>query len=120
MPSPLVRVLKGKEGCDGVRIVIDYRYVNRSGFRGIGRCNFVTVADCKAGYWQIPMLEEDKWLTAFVCDAGLFDFNRASFDLKRSGNTFVHAMHVILCSLRKFMGLFVDDAAVYSHQRKEH
>ena len=51
----------------------DYRYVNRftrddayqlsdisSVFQRIGGCNFVTVADCKAGYWQIPVLEEDK------------------------------------------------------------
>ena len=29
MASPLVCVLKGKEGCDGVRLAIDYRYVNR-------------------------------------------------------------------------------------------
>ena len=29
MTSPLVCVLKGKEGCDGVRLAIDYRYVNR-------------------------------------------------------------------------------------------
>ena len=50
-------------------------------FQCIGRCNFVTVADCKAGYWQIPMLEEDR-KTAFVCDAGLFEFNRAPFGLK--------------------------------------
>jgi len=45
-------------------------------FQRMGHCNFVTVADSKAGYWQIPTLEEDKWLTAFVCDAGLFEFNR--------------------------------------------
>jgi len=65
------------------------------------------------------MLEEDKWLTAFVCNDGFFDFNRASFDLKRSGTTFVRAMRVILSSLRKFTGLFVD-ATVYTHQWKEH
>jgi len=113
----LVCVLKRKEGCDGVRLAIDYRYVNSftrddaytlpdisCGFQRIGRCNFVTVADCKAGYWQIPMLEKDKWLTAFVCDGGLFDFNWAPFDLKSSGNTFVRAVHVILSSLRKFTG----------------
>ena len=98
MASPLVCVLKGKEGCDGVRLAVDYRYVNRftrddayplpdisSVFQRIGRCNFVSVVDCKAGYWQIPMLQEDKWLTAFVCDARLFEFNRASFGLKGSG-----------------------------------
>jgi len=29
MASPLVCVLKGKGGCDGVRLTVDYRYVNR-------------------------------------------------------------------------------------------
>jgi len=92
MASPSVCVLKGKNFCDGVRLVIAYRYVNSftrddayplpdisSVFQRIGRCNFIIVADCKAGYRQIPMLEEDKWLTAFVCNAGLFKFNRALF-----------------------------------------
>jgi len=63
MASPLVCVLKGKEGCDSVRLAVDYRYVNcftrddayplpdiSSVFQRIGRCTFVTVADCKAGY----------------------------------------------------------------------
>jgi len=29
MASPLVCVLKGKERCDGVRLAVDYRYVNK-------------------------------------------------------------------------------------------
>jgi len=29
MASPLVCVLKGKKGCNGVRLVVDYRYANR-------------------------------------------------------------------------------------------
>ena len=29
MASPLVCVFKGKEGRDGVRLAVDYRYVNR-------------------------------------------------------------------------------------------
>ena len=32
MTSPLVCVLKGKEGRDGVRLAVDYRYVNRFTF----------------------------------------------------------------------------------------
>jgi len=40
--------------------------------------------------------------------------------LKGSGNNFVRAMNVILSSLRKFTGSFVDDVAVISHQGKEH
>jgi len=50
-------------------------------------------------------------VNSFLCDAGLFEFNRAPFGLKGSGNTFVRAMNVILSSLRKFMGSFVDDVA---------
>jgi len=86
MASPLVCVLKGKDGRDGVRLAVDYRYVNRftrgdafplpdiaSVFQRIGRSRFISITDCKAGYWTIPLREEDKWLTAFVCDAGLFE-----------------------------------------------
>jgi len=71
--SPLVCVLKGKGGCDGVRLVIDYRYVNRftqpdacvlpdlsSVFQRVGRsCSIISVADCKSGYYQLAMREED-------------------------------------------------------------
>lgn len=84
MASPLVCVLKGKEGCDGVRLAVDYRYVNsfthddsyplpdlQSIFQHVGHSNIISVADCKAGYWQLPMKEDQKWLTAFVCDAGV-------------------------------------------------
>jgi len=84
MASPMVCVLKGKEGCDGVRLAVDYRYVNsfthddsyplpdlQSIFQHVGHSNIISVADCKAGYWQLPMKEDQKWLTAFVCDAGV-------------------------------------------------
>jgi hypothetical protein len=28
-----------------------------------------------AGYWQIPMTEEDKSKTAFITDSGFYEFN---------------------------------------------
>ena len=133
MASPLVCVLKGKEGCDGVRLAVDYRYVNRfthgdayalpdlsSIFQRVGRSRYITIADCKSGYWQLPIKEEDKWLSAFVCDAGLFEFNRAAFGLKGSGNSFVRAITKILRPIREFTDSFVDDVAVHSDQWKEH
>jgi len=65
MASPLVCVLKGRDGCDGVRLAVDYRYVNRF-IRGdvfllteIGcvfqyrDCNhFIHVTDCKTRRWH--------------------------------------------------------------------
>jgi len=147
MASPLVCVLKGKEGCDGVHLAVDYRYVNRftrgdayalpcalvicifnkltyldlsSIFQRVGRSRYITTTDCKVGYWQLPTKEKDKWLTASVCDAGLFEFNRVPFGLKGSGNSFVRAITMILYPIREFTDSFVDDVVVHSHQWKEH
>jgi len=66
MSSPLVCILKGRGGQDGVRLAVDYRFLNRytasdalplrdiaSVFERIGQSRFITVRDCKAGYWQI-------------------------------------------------------------------
>jgi len=127
--SPLVCVLKGKGGCDGIKLAIDYRYVNRfthgdayplpdilSVFQRVGKSRYISLADCKAGYLQLPVREEDKWLTAFVCDAGLFEFNRAPFRLKGSGNSFVCALSNILRPIREFTDSFVDYIAVHSDE----
>ena len=62
----------------------------------------------------------NKWLTAFVCDVGLFEFNRVPFGLKGSGSSFVRAINMILRPIREFTYLFVDDVAVHSDKWKEH
>ena len=66
-------MLKGKDGRDGVPLAVDYRYVNRfslgdafplldiaSVFQRIDRSRFISITDCNAGYWTIPLREEDK------------------------------------------------------------
>jgi len=73
MASPLVCVLKGKDNCNNVRLAVDYRYVNsfthddsyilpdlQSIFQRVGHSNLITVANCKTGYWQLPMRENQK------------------------------------------------------------
>ena len=89
-------------------------------FQRVGRSRYITIVDCKAGYWQIGIREEDKWLTAFVCDAGLFEFNRVPFGMKSSGNSFVHAITKILHPIRAFTDSFVDNIAVHSDQWRVH
>lgn len=133
MASALVCILKKNDINNGVRLAVDYRYLNRftrgdayplpdisSVLQRIGRSKVITITDCKAGYWQVPMREEDKWLTAFVCDTGLFEFNRSPFGLKCSGHNFVRAITRILRPVRNFTDSFVDDVAVHSNQWKEH
>ena len=62
MASPLVCVLKGKGGCNGIRLAIDYRYVNRfaygdayplpdisSVFQRVGKSRYISLADSRLG-----------------------------------------------------------------------
>lgn len=85
MASPLVCVLKGKDGKDGVRLAVDYRYVNKytigdaypiKDFNDIiqrmGNSKFVSCFDARSGYWQHRVRTDHQWLTAFLCDEGLF------------------------------------------------
>jgi len=65
MASPLVCVLKGKDGKDGVRLAVDYRYVNKyiigDGYptpniddivQRIGKACYVSCFNAKRAYWQ--------------------------------------------------------------------
>jgi hypothetical protein len=73
MASPLVSILNGRDGKAGARLAIDYRYVifftlkdayimpNMNDLlQKVGSDNFVTTADCRSGYWQLPVRTENK------------------------------------------------------------
>jgi hypothetical protein len=72
MTSPLVCVLKGRDGKSGVRLAIDYKYVNRftvndayvmpnisDVLRKVGSSKFITSVDCFVvigSYWLILLI----------------------------------------------------------------
>jgi len=71
--SPLVCILKGKDGRDGVRLAVDYRYVNKYTYadaypisdvadvkQRIGGKRGITVVDAKSGYWATPVNPKDR------------------------------------------------------------
>jgi len=59
------------------------------------------------GYYQTPVREEDWWLTAFVCEFGLFEFTRTPFGMRSSGATFVRAIQMLLQPVSKFTASYV-------------
>ena len=106
MSSPIACVAK-KAG--GVRIACDYRYLNahtvgdafpmttvNETLSKLGAAKFLSTFDAKSGYWQIPVLERDQWLTAFVTHDGLYEWLRMPFGLKNAGATFVRAIRNVL------------------------
>ena len=127
MASPVVCVMKGQGGKDGVRIVVDYRYLNKytegdaypfplidEVVQRIGNATFISTFDARSGYWQTRVREEDQWKTAFICDDGLFEWTRTAFGMKSSGSTFVRAVQRILQPIKAFTDSYVDDMAVIS------
>ena len=136
MASPVVCVLKGKDGKGGVRLAVDYRYVNRYTVadayplpdvadivQEVGKARFISTFDATKGYYQTAVRESDCWLTAFICEFGLFEFTRTPFGMRSSGSTFVRAMQQVLQPVRKFTASFVDDMSVYSgtwHNHLDH
>lgn len=133
MCSPLVLVKKGKTFSDGIRLAVDYRYLNsftvsdafpipdiEDVIQRVGSKRYISVFDCRQGYWQTSVRKSDRWLTAFVCLGRLYEFTRTAFGMKNAGQTFVRAMHQILQPLCEFVDSFIDDCAVFSDLWHEH
>jgi len=127
MASPLVCVLKGKDGKDGVRLAVDYHYVNKYAvgdaypipdyadvIQQMGRAKYTSCFDMKSGYYQTPVRSDHQWLTAFICDEGLFEWVRTPFGMKSSGSTFVRAIQQVLSPLKQFADSYIDDVTVFS------
>ena len=87
-------MLKGENGKDGVRIAIDYRYLNKfcvadayptpdigDIIQRVGKARWFVIWTCdlKGAYGQIPVKEDHQWLTGFLWDGGLYEFTRAPF-----------------------------------------
>jgi len=141
MASSSVCVLYGKDGKGGVRLAVDYSYVNtftqndayvmhnlNDLIHKVGSANFITTTDCRSGYWQLPVKPEVRWLTAFAYDGGLCEWTRLPFGHRTSGNSFVRCFQIILNPVRKFSFSFsffislsfVDDLSVCSDNWTQH
>ncbi|EZG43249.1 RNA-directed DNA polymerase [Gregarina niphandrodes] len=59
-----------------------------------GRQHFTTL-DMNSGFWNVPIAEESKHLTAFITPFGLFEFNVTPFGLKNSPAEFQRAMDMV-------------------------
>jgi len=45
----------------------------------VGTAKFISTLDAKSGYWQMPIAEQDRWLTEFVTHDGLYEWLRMPF-----------------------------------------
>ena len=126
--SPIVCIMKGPTVHHGIRLAVDYRYVNKytidshqpleyipDVIQKVGNAKFISVFDAKSGYWQTPIDPSQKWLNAFITPDGQFAWNRTPFGLKSAGYTFLKALRTILQPVKEFTASYVDDTRIYSN-----
>ena len=116
--SPVVLVKK-KDG--GLRHCQDMRQVNKvtrfnceslpdpnSIYAKLTGDVFFSKLDFCKGYWQIPMAEDAKEITAFSTPFGHYQFKKMPFGLVNSGATYMKMMRLLLKDL-ECTDCFVDD-----------
>jgi len=117
-----------------VRFCIDYRKLNVMTVKDaypiprmdecidyLGNARLFSTLDCNAGYWQIPVAEEDKRLTAFTCHSGAWQCVRLPFGLCNAPATFRRAMDMILAGVKwQICLVYLDDVIIFSRSPEEH
>ena len=129
MASPIVAVLKGPDGKGGVRVTVNYQYVNRHTIcdslplpnisdiiHRVGNAKYISVFDAKSGYWQCPVKPQHQWLTGMVCDNQVYTWTRTPFGMRNSGSSFVRAVQQIIEPIREFTDSYVDEMTVFSDE----
>ena len=80
----------------------------------------ITKLDLRKGFYQIPLSEEDKEKTTFICPLGKYQFTRMPFGLMNVPTTFQHLMDNLFAAMEDRVLSYVDDLAVFSKTWEEH
>ena len=109
MESPCILVSKPDKS---YRLCKDYRKVNNvtktdrfpiprieDCIDKIGNANYIMKFDLLKRFWQIPLTERAKEMSAFVTSDGLFQYNIMPFGMKNSPATFQRLVNTIISGL---------------------
>ena len=128
--SPAV-VVKKKDGTN--RHCVDFRGLNNVTvfdaepmerlddlFQQIGtESNFVSKIDLSKGYWQIPLADSAKPITAFATELGLMQFRVLPFGLQGAPAAFSRMMRKVLAGLNNVKN-YIDDIVVHHARWEDH
>jgi len=114
------------------RFVTDFRKVNNitkgdsfpipridSCIENIGNSRFITKCDMLKGYWQVPLTDRAKEISAFVTPDGFYQYKVMPFGMKNSGATFQRLVNSIVNDMDNTDG-YVDDLIRYDDTWEKH
>nr|XP_054761448.1 uncharacterized protein LOC129267850 [Lytechinus pictus] len=127
--SPIVMVPK-PDGSQ--RFCIDYRKVNavtktdsypisrlEDCIDRVGNSAYITKIDLLKGYWQVPLTDRAKEISAFVTPEGLFQCKVMPFGMKNAPATFQRLTNQVIAGLDNCV-VYIDDILVYSDTWNDH
>lgn len=130
--SPIVMV---KKSAGKFRFCVDLRKVNESSVKDayplprinailekLKQARFISTLDLYRGYWQVPLKESSRPITAFtIPGVGLFQFKVMPFGLHSAGATFQRLLdRVIGPDLEPKAFAYLDDLVLVTESFKEH
>ena len=115
-----------------VRLCTDYRKVNTVTIKdsyplpriddildAIGNAKYLTQIDLLRGYYQIPLTDKAKLISAFITPFGLFQYNRLPFGMSNAPATFQRLVNRVVQDLDGTYA-YIDDIVVTSETWEEH
>ena len=85
----------------------------------VGHAKYVSKLDLLKGYWQVPLTEGAKRVSAFVTPSGLYQYRVMPFGMKNAPATFQRLINSLTSDLEGCEG-YIDDVVVYSDTWKQH
>jgi len=130
--SPIFIVPK-KDG--SFRFVLDYRALNenslddRYNMKDVSECigeigragsHIFSTMDLTSGFWQLPLDEASRPLTAFTCPGkGQFQYNVLSMGLKGGPGSFQRMMELTVSGIKNVI-VYIDDLLAHSSTHQQH
>ena len=85
----------------------------------IGNSKYITKFDLLKGFWQIPLTERAKEISAFVTPDGLYHYKVMPFGMKNSPATFQRLINTIIAGI-EHCDAYIDDAIIHNDEWNHH
>ena len=85
----------------------------------MGQSKYVTTFDLLKGYWQVPLTERAREISAFVTPDGLYQYKVMPFGMRNAPATFQRLINTVIADIPGYEG-YIDDVIIYSEVWTDH